>query len=703
MTLLSTLLLLYQPIQAEQLSASFTDFSGGLNDWAENLQLNESPNVQNFHIDEGKLAKRKGYSKITNLPARGLGIYPYSPAAGDNRLMIWCDNGIMYQQVIPSSAAPSGLVTVKTGISTGTVIDCATVRGDFWCVQESTTPFIWDGAIVDSATGAPRGAYIEYYDNRVFIAKTLASPSSVFFSNLIDSAGNAIAPKSGTAWPAINELFVARQDADVIMGMKVYDTIQIFKERSIHYLEGTDEFSYQFFPSRNDVGTTSNQSIVEVGGILHVLDRHKLYQFNGKEVLSIVDNKSYLFNDINHDLVPRTNVIDEQFTDNQITSNPIWTVVVGSWNANGGSLVSSPTVSGSCTTGATTDCPLVKTTSTQTNGIWSFDLGLPILTSGITLDVCFMTTTDCNTGNLGAGSAYYLEFTATATTLKKDAGTTLASAGPVGNTTEGSTSTIKIFKQGDSISVYDDNIMILSANDSGVTSSSWFSILDGIFARGIHIDNISIYSVAQSSTTSDEKVRAWGAKWKDRYWLTYNRIGKQTKDKVLVKSREPLKSYVPFTGMNFNAMTQLADNFYAVDSGTNAVLQVDITNDDGSTAIDSIWESRNESFGRLFSKKSIKHIYSYSNLFDNSTTNSFTLGYSRDQGKSYTSNTISNSGVSIPAYVGSKLTRRTSFNPREANNFRFRVRNNVVNTTLEIFGIAPVVNIIADEFTDIVP
>lgn len=168
----------------------------------------------------------------------------------------------------------------------------------------------------------------------------------------------------------------------------------------------------------------------------------------------------------------------------------------------------------------------------------------------------------------------------------------------------------------------------------------------------------------------------WAFNWQNRYWLAYSRVGQTSKDRILVKSQEPLKSFMPYVGISVNAMVESNDNLYAASSGSDDILKLDQGYRDGSSAIDSFWETRDENFGLPFNYKWPHWIYTE---YERTGSGNLTVSASTSSGSGWTDYTEFQSG-------SGRTTERSDISIGEGTTWRFRMRQNTIDDQMKVYG-----------------
>lgn len=293
------------------IGAPYHDFSGGYVDYTapSNLQPNQSPSLLNVKIDDppGSLKPREGYLSCGILPS-GLTptvLYEYnSNSSGGVPRFIVSDSSVAWQ-----TQDCVTFTTVTTRLAGGPLPSITTVRDKVWIVNRSTWAITWNGGVekqLDGTAGTPNPApprfnYIEFWNERVWGARTTANPSGVFFSDLTDTLGNDMDPSTGTvAWPADNVIQVAQENGSPIYGIKVYrNALFVFKENGIWRIDFNGPFDITVTKTLSSVGTRYQTSIVEHDNLLYFTGIDGEYAFDGDRAVRISDNFRNKFLSIN--------------------------------------------------------------------------------------------------------------------------------------------------------------------------------------------------------------------------------------------------------------------------------------------------------------------------------------------------------------------------------------------------------------------
>ena len=219
-------------INGENAEVHYGDFSQGLYDTISPSKLppNASPDLVNVIVDEpvGSIRPRNGFTQCGTTPSGNVArsLYEYERSDGSRRLIV-SDNANVYE-----TSDCTTWTTIATGLSSVQRTYFSTVRDKLWFVNRSTWAQTWDGTTRIPLDGrantpvptVPQCNYPEYWQSRVWCARTEAHPAGVFFSALTETtAGNDLDPSTGTlSWPAANLIQVNRQSGGPLYGINVY-------------------------------------------------------------------------------------------------------------------------------------------------------------------------------------------------------------------------------------------------------------------------------------------------------------------------------------------------------------------------------------------------------------------------------------------------------------------------------------------------
>lgn len=259
------------------------------------LPPGHSPNNNNVWVDEkpGSIKTSKGYVKLGTLPSNlppTFGIEFFKASDGTSRVVVG-DGQNVYQ-----TTDYVNYTSVVTGLSPFFQLRGKVIRDKLWLTNGSDPAMTWDGAalvILDGTGGTPnvpKGKYIEYHDERVWLFGIDGDLSSLRFSALADASGTEIAPDDASAWPSDNELQISEGDADIGTGIFLYrGYLYCSKQRSFWRIVGYDEYSYDRVKAKSSTGTRFQESIQIKDDLVHFIGVDGFYVFDGEESKRISD------------------------------------------------------------------------------------------------------------------------------------------------------------------------------------------------------------------------------------------------------------------------------------------------------------------------------------------------------------------------------------------------------------------------------
>lgn len=298
---------------AEMVPVLYRDFSGGINDNADpvNIALNESPSALNVVIDDpaGSFKPRNGFSLCGDLPSANTptALFEYFKVDGTRRLIV-SDNTNYYE-----TADCVTWTTIVGGLSSTAKPTFTIARNKLWVTNKSTHVFTWDGTTrtpLDARSGTPNPqppqcSYLTFWKERVWCARTDSNPSGIAFSALTDSSGNDLNPSTGSAaWPATNLIQVDQDGGSPLYGMTAYrDNLYAFKNNGIWKILFNNDFDISVVKTLSSVGCRFHDSIKELDGILYFPGPDGIYAFDGDQSIRISDNVLNKFQQLKQPLV----------------------------------------------------------------------------------------------------------------------------------------------------------------------------------------------------------------------------------------------------------------------------------------------------------------------------------------------------------------------------------------------------------------
>lgn len=541
--LLSLLLLLPAGLRAEPFPlepVAFKDFSGGLNDSqdASNIDRKDAYDAGNVIIDDpaGSIIPRNGFIQCGTLPSGNTpkGLYTYTKSDGTSRLIV--SDGSTYWQTNDCS----NYTQIVTAQSTTSLPSFTTVRDKLWAVNGTTHPWTWNGVtytLLDARSGTPspappRGAYIEFWQERVWIARTNTNPSLLQFSALTMSDGGDVDPStSSVGWPATNALYIDQGGGCPIYGLKAYrNNLYVHKgECGIWRVILNNDFDIALVKTLANVGTRFNDSIVERDGFQEFVGHDGIYAFDGDRTIRISDKIINKFSSLRQPLsneafktwtvegdfddgtLNAISLVDtpgsitltsstfvERFEDANFTANPAWTAASSAGNFS--------VQSGALRLDTSDDLSTASTISTG-----AFQVSIRTLNAGS--DTYWKFISEGNPGaSLTANNGYGLQITRSGDNTSVKANLVVYPAGTVLATTPNITSnestaiTWKVIRTTAGVfSVYADGVFQSSATNTTFNTSA-ITIVSGNTTLSHFWDDFYYwsYNVTSGTWTSED-------------------------------------------------------------------------------------------------------------------------------------------------------------------------------------------------------
>ena len=260
------------------------------------LKQGQTPDMQNCWVDEkpGSVITAPGYHKVGTIPSGNPVTFciNYFKTSSGTQTFVVSDNSTVWTTVDFQN-----FTSIITGLSSSFQLRGAVIRDKLWLTNGSDSVRTFDGTsvVVLDGTGStptvPKGRYIAYHDERVWIYHVSSARSAVYFSSLTDSSANIIDPDNSAAWDTTdNFIQVSEGDADFGTGMILYrGYLHFFKQYSIWRLVGYDEYTYSRVKTRASTGTRFNESVQILDDVVHLIGVDGIYVFDGDTSVRISD------------------------------------------------------------------------------------------------------------------------------------------------------------------------------------------------------------------------------------------------------------------------------------------------------------------------------------------------------------------------------------------------------------------------------
>lgn len=146
---------------------------------------------------------------------------------------------------------------LATGFTPGGQFYFATMLNTLIITNMLDPPKKWNGtdAVEELGGTPPHAQYVAIHHNYVFMARTLANPNRLYFSEVLNF----------DSWPVLNFIDVSPNDGDWITGLMPYDDYLIIaKNRSIWLLMGTGPSDFEVRRIHDGVGCVAPRSLTKM-------------------------------------------------------------------------------------------------------------------------------------------------------------------------------------------------------------------------------------------------------------------------------------------------------------------------------------------------------------------------------------------------------------------------------------------------------
>lgn len=259
------------------------------------LKNGQSPDMKNVWVDEkpGSVITAPGLIRVGKMPS-GTAVtlcFNYFKTSDGSQTFIVSDN-----QTVWKTVDFQNFTVVKLALSASFQLRAAVIRDKLWMTNGTDPVMTYDGTtltVLDGGGGTPnvpKGRYIAYHDERVWLYHISGARSKSAFSALTDTSGTVIDPDNANAWPSSNTLQISEGDADFGTGLLLYrGYLHFFKQYSIWRLVGYDEYTYTRVKTRASTGTRFNESLQVLDSLVHMIGVDGIYVFDGEETERISD------------------------------------------------------------------------------------------------------------------------------------------------------------------------------------------------------------------------------------------------------------------------------------------------------------------------------------------------------------------------------------------------------------------------------
>ena len=232
----------------------------------------------NFQFDTiGSATLRKGLTTV--------GQNLVSPILGQHYFVDTLNNGVNTQLITVSGTnvyylAGNTWTSVRSNLTAGKKARFTTFINYTFMVNGTEATAIWDGIPADgfitsgNALNAPTGSFIEVFRGRVWIAGNTTNPDNVYYSTVFNSVTNPVIDWDTT----VQFMPISPSDGEQITGLQRYKNMMlVFKPNHIFRIFDISQTEAEPY---NNIGTYSNESIVETKAGVFFHHSSGFYQFN---------------------------------------------------------------------------------------------------------------------------------------------------------------------------------------------------------------------------------------------------------------------------------------------------------------------------------------------------------------------------------------------------------------------------------------
>jgi hypothetical protein len=237
--------------------------------------------VINFDFDSiGSATLRKGLTRLgSQLSGNILGIYYFIDtvnASPKTQFMVVNGTAVSYLNA-------GSYTSIRTGLTGGSKARFSTFLNFAFMVNGTEATAVWDGntggsfATTGNALNAPTGKYIENYRSRMWIAGNTTYPSRVWYSSVPSAVTTPV-----ITWDTnVNTgqwIDISPSDGESVTALhRSKSALLVFKQNHIYKVYSITQTDPD---PRYDVGTSSQESIVETKNGMYFHHLSGFYQYN---------------------------------------------------------------------------------------------------------------------------------------------------------------------------------------------------------------------------------------------------------------------------------------------------------------------------------------------------------------------------------------------------------------------------------------
>ena len=236
------------------------DYSGGLNNTssAREIQSTEASLLRNWDITKkGQLIRRNGLTQVGDTTSGTIsGLHAYTQTDGDKDILVTEGTNLKYLN-------SSVFTTIDSGFTAGndfTFANCP-INNRVYLGNQSNTLHYWDRAstslnicLGDLGADVPHGNVLRWHKNHMFTLNNatvtgVAYPNRLYWSAIGDP----------NTWDTTSDFIDMPGNGRLITAMDLGDSLILFKEQGIQYLEGWGDSDWRITASASNVANISEQ------------------------------------------------------------------------------------------------------------------------------------------------------------------------------------------------------------------------------------------------------------------------------------------------------------------------------------------------------------------------------------------------------------------------------------------------------------
>lgn len=279
---------------------SLLDFYGGLNttDPSHKLSNNYSPFMRNVFIDNSRIETVPGFIVLGSTATLGkiTGITPFVRENGQTTFIV-TDSSVTLD-------TPDFLtwVFVSSASNNGAILAWLQVRNKMWGFNGVDFVKTWDGTnrqVLDGTKGlpsVPKFKYAAYDQDRVWGFNIAGAASDLYFSAVVTTSADIIAPDDPRAWPSSQVLHIGQGDGTIGTAEFVYGgRLRCGKEHSIYTIYGDNPSNYKPVKEAANIGVASDESVVVLDENAYLLNNDGIYR-NAERISDLIQPDVKTFN-----------------------------------------------------------------------------------------------------------------------------------------------------------------------------------------------------------------------------------------------------------------------------------------------------------------------------------------------------------------------------------------------------------------------